>query len=89
LSCRANHPHIVIVARISKKPRREIGRGFLVLWSSGQWLRVMACFQFRLSEKDLTCRANHLYLVIVARIKTHGREIGCGFFSFTVEQTLA
>jgi hypothetical protein len=28
LSCRGNHPHIVIVARISRSPRREIGRGF-------------------------------------------------------------
>jgi hypothetical protein len=27
LRCRANHRHIVIVARVQKSPRREIGCG--------------------------------------------------------------
>ena len=33
-------------------------------------------------KKDLTRRANHQYIVIIAKMPCPHREIGCGFFSF-------
>jgi hypothetical protein len=69
LTCRANHRYIVTIARIEKPATGKPAADFLFYGRVDNSFALSQILNYDCQKKDLTCRANHLYIVIIARIK--------------------